>query len=307
MARDVGQTLSLMSLAIIAASFVLVQSHSHVTDNSVVLIDHKGPLLKGNVEVDVLWYGNFTSNQRSIIIDFIESLSSNPQSQRQQSPSVFSWWQTTARYRGGPSIITVGNQKFDHTYSLGKSLKSTQLLTLALENPKKTRGNAIHVILTSADVAVEGFCMNRCGTHGSGGVQKDKIAFAWVGNPQKQCPGQCAFPFAEPVYGPKTRPLVPPNGDVGVDGLIINLATVLAGTVTNPFNNGYYQGSALAPLEAVSACSGIFGTGAFPGYAGKVLVDKKTGASYNAVGVRGGEFLLPAMWDPVTSTCKTLL
>ena len=122
-----------------------------------------------------------------------------------------------------------------------------------------------------------------------------------------QCPGYCAWPFHQPVYGPQTAPLVAPNGDLGVDGMVINLATVLAGAVTNPFDDGYYQGPKNAPLEAVSACTGIFGKGAYQGYAGEVLADGTTGGSYNAVGVRGRKFLLPAMWDPVSSACKTLV
>ncbi|KAI4307414.1 hypothetical protein L6164_030606 [Bauhinia variegata] len=89
--------------------------------------------------------------------------------------------------------------------------------------------------------------------------------------------------------------------------MVINLATVLAGTVTNPFDDGYFQGPASAPLEAVSACTGIFGDGAYPGYPGKVLVDKTTGASYNALGMHGRKYLLPAMWDPLVSKCKTLV
>ncbi|XP_061345950.1 protein EXORDIUM-like 2 [Gastrolobium bilobum] len=275
-----------------------------VQPEPIVLKDHKGPLLKGNVTVHVLWYGNFTPTQRSIIIDFIKSLSS---AYHAPSPSVRSWWQTTARYRGGPCTLAVGKQILDDTYSLGKSLKTTQLVALASKTVTKTRGKEIRVVLTAADVAVEDFCMNQCGTHDSGRVEKSKAVYAWVGNPMAQCPGECAWPFHQPVYGPQTPPLVPPNGDVGVDGMLISLATVLAGTVTNPFKNGYYEGSAVAPLEAVSACTGIFGKGAYPGYPGNVLVDKTTGASYNAVGVKGRKFLLPAMWDPNTSTCKTLV
>ncbi|XP_027368389.1 protein EXORDIUM-like 4 [Abrus precatorius] len=268
-----------------------------VQQQPLVLKYHKGPLLKGNITLHLIWYGAFTPTQRSIILDFIQSLSA----MSYHSPSVFSWWQTTQSYRGGPSTLVVGNQILDHTYSLGKSLKTRHLLALA-SNPKLTsppRGRAVHVILTSADVVVEDFCMNQCGTHGSGRVNKrsgKKIAYAWVGNPVTQCPGQCAWPFHQPVYGPQTAPLVSPNADVGIDGIVINLATVLAGVVTNP-----------APLEAVSACTGVFGKGAYPGYAGNVLVEKTTGASYNAVGVRGRKFLLPAMWDPRTSACKTLV
>ncbi|KAL2976809.1 hypothetical protein AAZX31_13G030700 [Glycine max] len=151
--------------------------------------------------------------------------------------------------------------------------------------------------------------MSRCGTHGSTRNVKNaaRTAYIWVGNSETQCPGQCAWPFHQPIYGPQTPPLVAPNGDVGVDGMVINLATLLAGTVTNPFNNGYFQGPPTAPLEAVSACTGVFGSGSYPGYPGRVLVDKATGASYNAHGANGRRYLVPAMWDPQTSTCKTLV
>ncbi|RWW54302.1 hypothetical protein BHE74_00039130 [Ensete ventricosum] len=73
----------------------------------------------------------------------------------------------------------------------------------------------------------------------------------------------CAWPFHRPLYGPQKPPLVPPNGDMGMDGAVINLAALLAGAVTNPDGRGYFQGPASAPLEAVTACSG-----AYPGYPG---------------------------------------
>ncbi|KAG5052566.1 hypothetical protein JHK87_004764 [Glycine soja] len=278
-----------------------------VQNQPLVLKYHKGPLLKGNITLHLLWYGTFTPTQRSIVIDFLESLTSTS---APGAPSVSTWWQTTESYRGGPCTLVLGNQILDETYSLGKSLKNDHLVALA-SNPKLNSApgdRVVHVILTAADVAVEDFCMNQCGTHGRGkNGNSEKIAYAWVGNSVTQCPGQCAWPFHQPLYGPRTAPLVAPNGDVGVDGMVINLATVLAGAVTNPFEDGYYQGPASAPLEAVSACTGIFGKGAYPGYAGNVLAENATGASYNAVGVRGRKFLLPAMWDPLTSTCKTLV
>ncbi|KDP41405.1 hypothetical protein JCGZ_15812 [Jatropha curcas] len=272
-----------------------------VQEQPLLLKYHNGPLLKGNVTVNLVWYGKFSPIQRSIIVDFFNSLNSDGT----PSPSVSSWWETTAKYRGGPCNVNLGNQVFDENYSLGKSVKTSYLAALA---SKAGRGkNPITVVFTSADVAVDGFCMSRCGTHGSGQGEKAKFAYAWVGNSVTQCPGQCAWPFHQPIYGPQTPPLVSPNGDVGIDGMIINLATVFAGTVTNPFKNGYFQGSADAPLEAVSACTGIFGKGAYPGFPGEVLVDKTTGASYNAIGMNGRKYLLPAMWDPETSTCKTLV
>jgi hypothetical protein len=269
---------------------------------------HNGPLLNGKISVNLIWYGNFKATQRGIVLDFITSMS--PSSSKQ--PSVSSWWNTVEKYyHHGNSksslTLSLGTQIMDQNYSLGKSLTSQQLLKLA---SKGAQNDAINVILTASDVAVEGFCSSRCGTHGfaSGSIKnRSKFAYIWVGNSETQCPGQCAWPFHQPIYGPQSSPLIAPNNDVGVDGMVINLASLLAGTATNPFGNGYYQGPKEAPLEAASACSGIYGKGAYPGYAGELLLDSTTKASYNANGVGGRKYLLPALFDPSTSTCSTLV
>ncbi|PRQ24355.1 putative phosphate-induced protein [Rosa chinensis] len=274
-----------------------------VEQQPLVLKYHNGALLKGNITVNLIWYGHFTPIQRSIIVDFIQSLSSRRRAPL--LPSASSWWKTTEKYKTGSSNLVVGRQVIREAYTLGKSLTSSHLVALAGVNKINTPLNAINVVLTAKDVVVDGFCRSRCGTHGSS--RSGKAAYVWVGNSESQCPGQCAWPFHQPMYGPQTPPLVAPNGDVGIDGMIINLATLLAGTVTNPYNNGYFQGPPTAPLEAVSACTGIFGTGSYPGYPGRVLMDKATGASYNAHGLNGRRFLLPAMWDPRTSACKPLV
>lgn len=277
---------------------------AEVKEQPLLLKYHNGPLLKGNITVNLIWYGKFAPTQRSIVVDFLHSLSLP--TKKQTRISVSTWWQITGKYRGGPRSVILGNQVLDDNYSLGKSLTIPKVITLASKGNRNGKINAVNVVFTASDVTVEGFCMSRCGTHGSTRVKGGRSAYAWVGNSEIQCPGQCAWPFHQPIYGPQTPPLVSPNGDVGIDGMIINLATVLAGTVTNPFDNGYFQGPSNAPLEAVSACTGIFGKGAYPGYPGEVHLDKTSGASFNALSVNGRKYLLPAMWDPQTSTCKTL-
>lgn len=293
--------LIIISTLINSSSATIPRRLAVVQTPTTVLTYHKGSVLHGNITVNLIWYGKFSPAQKLVIIDFIKSLNNHVP----PTPSVASWWQTTSSYKGRLRSIHVGKQVSDEKYSLGKSLKDSDLISLA----SKGKGfGVISVVLTSADVNVAGFCMNRCGVHGSTRVNKGhNFAYAWVGNSGTQCPGQCAWPFAQPMFGPQTPPLVAPNGDIGVAGMIINLATVLAGTVTNPYDTGYFQGPASAPLEAVTACTGIFGSGAFPGYPGTVLTDKKTKVNYNAQGVNQRKFLLPAMWDPKTSTCKTLV
>lgn len=144
--------------------------------------------------------------------------------------------------------------------------------------------------------------MSACGLHSSYGKQ----AYVWVGNSAGQCPGLCAWPFHEALYGPRGPPLAAPNGDVGVDGMVINLGTLLAGAVTNPFGNGFYEGEAGAPAEVAGECAGVFGPGAYPGYAGRVRVDEN-GGSYNVVGLKGRKYLLPAMLRPESFACSPLV
>ncbi|XP_020239494.1 protein EXORDIUM [Cajanus cajan] len=275
---------------------------------------HRGPLLTGKISVNLIWYGNFKPSQKAIIADFITSLSSSKPITAQ--PSVATWFKATEKYykprSPKPALslsLSLGTQILDEIYSLGKSLTTDQILKLASKGPQR---NAINVVLTSADVAVEGFCSSRCGTHGSSvgarvNGKRYKFAYIWVGNSETQCPGQCAWPFHQPIYGPQSSPLVAPNNDVGLDGMVINIASLLAGTVTNPFGNGYFQGPKEAPLEAGSACTGVYGKGAYPGYAGNLLVDPTTVASYNANAVNGRKYLLPALLDPKTSACSTLV
>ncbi|KAK8941531.1 hypothetical protein KSP40_PGU016848 [Platanthera guangdongensis] len=307
----------LFSLLLISPTAFAFHSSAYPPHRSLILVQqqplilryHNGPLLKGNLTVNLLWYGRFSPSQRAIIADFLRSLSPTTPPAAVASPSVSSWWATTASYRGGAAVISLGREIFDSDYSLGRSLTAVSLRRLARRGGSYTP-NAITAVFTADDVAVEGFCMSRCGLHGAareGGRGGVKFPFVWVGNPAAQCPGQCAWPYARPEYGPPASPLVAPNGDVGVEGMVINLATLMAGVVTNPYGNGYFQGPATAPLEAVTACTGIFGSGAYPGFPGNVLVDKKSGASFNALGVNGREFLLPAMWDPNKFNCATLV
>uniref|UniRef100_A0A0D3GEB8 Uncharacterized protein n=1 Tax=Oryza barthii TaxID=65489 RepID=A0A0D3GEB8_9ORYZ len=255
-----------------------------VKPDPIVLKDHHGVVLSGNVTVNVLYYGRFTPAQRAVVADFVRSASA---AQHPRVPSVAAWWSTTSLYRGGGARLRLGMQVMDERMSLGRSLSSGQRHGAGEGGgapPRRRHGGAPRRPTSSA-----------------------RYAYLWAGNPAQQCPGQCAWPFHQPVYGPQAPPLVPPNGDVGVDGMVISLAALLAGTVTNPFGDGYYQGDAGAGMEAATACAGVFGSGAFPGYPGKLLKDPVTGASYNAVGLAGRKYLLPALWDPTTSQCKTLV
>ncbi|CAN6239367.1 unnamed protein product [Urochloa humidicola] len=281
-----------------------------VQEPAITMKYHKGALLSGRIAVNFIWYGNFSAPQRAVITDFVSSLSAASPSAAAAEPSVATWFKTARKYYANSKArfpaLRAGAHVLDSSYSLGKRLTDADLLRLA---SRGSPSRAINVVLTADDVAVDGFCMSRCGTHGASRRSRSgqRFAYVWVGNPASQCPGQCAWPFHQPAYGPQAAPLTPPNGDVGADGMVISLASMIVGTVTNPFGNGFYQeGSADAPLEAATACAGVYGKGAYPGYAGSLLVDQASGASFNAKGANGRKYLVPALVDPDTSSCATL-
>ncbi|GKV09366.1 hypothetical protein SLEP1_g20877 [Rubroshorea leprosula] len=126
------------------------------------------------------------------------------------------------------------------------------------EHPLVSKGG-LTIVLTSKDVAVEGFRWSNCGLHGVNPAGKS--VFIWVGSSETQRPDQCAWPFHQPIYGPQS----PPNVDVGMDGMVVNIASLLARTVTNPYGDGYFIGSAGAGVEVASACIGEYGKGPYPG------------------------------------------
>ncbi|GLJ53552.1 hypothetical protein SUGI_1142430 [Cryptomeria japonica] len=89
-----------------------------VDEEPLVLKYHNGPLLTTTptLNLHLIWYGNFTSAQRAIVADFVQSL--GMESVKQGSPSVLSWWKTTEAYRGSaPSQL---NQAQPLTRRLGK-------------------------------------------------------------------------------------------------------------------------------------------------------------------------------------------
>lgn len=274
---------------------------------------HGGRLLtkKNGINVYVIWYGAFSVEDRTAIIDFFDSFDKKKVN---KEPSVFRWWKAIGSYKDKAKISVSGTVKLakqnGDVYSLGKSIKRQEIGELVMNKIKAKKlpvdGNGIYLVFTATDVTVENFCRSSCGFHDSIEIEKIKVVYAHVGDSSDQCPGFCAWPYAIPSFGPPgQKALLAPNG-VGADGLIINIATIIAGAATNPFKDGYFQGDALAPLEAVTACPGIFGAGAFPGNPGNLIVDKATNASFNVYGSNDKKFLLPAIWDLKSSTCKAV-
>ncbi|GAB4841094.1 hypothetical protein Ancab_021839 [Ancistrocladus abbreviatus] len=302
-----------LPLLCIAISLSLApSSHGQTIMSTPIKLDYRGGpiLVQPTTNVYLVWYGEFPPEEKSIIADFFASFDPS-----HKESTISKWWKTISQYADAdkhPATMSFNLIQFDDKeYSFGKHMKRLQIITYFKQKidsrAMPADPQAAYLMLTSKDVFVEQFCTSSCGFHDMFTVNQngESVAYGHVGNPSSQCPGYCAWPFAVPPmgYGPAAKALIAPNG-VGLDGMVINIATVLAGAITNPFLTGYSQGNALVPLEAVSACAGTFGPEAYPGHAGQLMVDEKTSASFNVHGINGRKYLVPAIWSPVTSKCE---
>ncbi|EAZ03953.1 hypothetical protein EE612_039380 [Oryza sativa] len=280
---------------------------------------HMGPVVSGSpTNLYLIWYGRWEAAAQAVLRDFLASLSAPAA----PSPAVSDWWaraprlyadQTGANVTGA---FAVAGERSDAGYSHGASLRRIDMQSVirsavyAYPDPLPLDPySGVYLVLTSPDVQVEEFCRAVCGFHyfTFASVVGVTVPYAWVGNSATQCPGKCAYPFAAPDYGGGAggqQVLRPPNGDVGVDGMVIVLGHELAELATNPLVNAWYAGDTpTAPTEIADLCLGVYGDGGGAGGLVGNVSRAADGASYNVNGVNGRRFMVQWLWNPVRGAC----
>ncbi|KAI3515198.1 hypothetical protein L1887_13970 [Cichorium endivia] len=277
---------------------------------------HMGPVLSSPISIYLIWYGKWAPTQMLLIKDFLLSISTTNR-RAAPHPSVSDWWQTVSLYTDQTNANISRSMLIAGEYSDRKYTHGTHLTRLTIQDviASSVRSapfpvdhkNGIYLVLTSVDVTVEDFCRAVCGFHYFTFPSKVgyTLPYAWVGNSGKQCPEVCAYPFAVPAYmrGGGPGALAPPNGDVGVDGMISVIGHELAELSSNPLVNAWYAGEdPTAPTEIGDLCEGLYGSGGGGGYIGEVMKDG-SGRTYNMNGRRGRKFLVQWIWSPVLKAC----
>ncbi|XP_072967684.1 protein EXORDIUM-like 3 [Typha angustifolia] len=283
---------------------------------------HMGPVLTASITVHPIWYGRWSPSQKHIIRSFLRSISPPPHLSGQiPKPSVSSWWRTVRLYtdQTGANVsgtVLLGAEKSDRRLSHGSSLTRLTIQSVirdavtASKKPLPINPNgALYLVLTSPEITVEDFCGQVCGFHyfTFPSIVGYTLPYAWAGNSDGRCTEVCAYPFKIPDYipGAAHRAERPPNGDVGVDGMISVIAHELAEVSSNPLVNAWYAGGdPCFPTEIADLCEGIYGTGGGGAYTGQLLVDGESGAAYNVNGVGGSKFLVQWIWNPVLNYCS---
>ncbi|XP_014499419.1 protein EXORDIUM-like [Vigna radiata var. radiata] len=262
---------------------------------------HGGPLTSGMLKVGIVWYGQIPRAQRKAILSFFRSLNTVTPT-ADNIPQVATWWNMVESYQAyaksgaGSSRIAVKvvNEAFVPGYDYGKVL-IRDFIRLLIPTATARTPDTLALIVASKGVTVQDMCAGSCAQHGL----IDNNTYVAVGDPEDECP-ECAWPFVA-SSGKQGQVLLPPSGDIGADVMVKLLAGGLAGAVTNPMGDGFYtsvRGNHV--YEATSMCPDVFASVEVP-------VDPVTGGSYNVVGDKGTKFLLPAIWNPKTSSCWTPL
>lgn len=274
---------------------------------------HMGPVLSSPINIYLIWYGNWARPHKQLIKDFLLSISDTTA----PHPSVSDWWSTVSLYtdQTGANIsrtVSIAGEYSDLRYSNGKHLTRLSIqdviATAVRSKPFPVdHRKGIYLVLTSDDVTMDEYCRAVCGFHYFTFPSKVgyTLPYAWVGNSGTQCPEVCAYPFAVPGYmaGGGPGKLSPPNGNVGVDGMVSVIAHELAELSSNPLVNAWYAGEdPTAPTEIGDLCEGLYGTGGGGGYIGEVMKDKD-GRTFNVNGLRNRKFLVQWVWSPILNAC----
>jgi hypothetical protein len=202
---------------------------------------HGGPVLVSGVTAYVIWYGNWSGNSATTIIqNFLQSEGGSP------------YFNINSTYYNGSGThvlnkVTYGGSTTD-AYSQGTSLTDAQIqavVSSAISSgglPKDPNG--VYFVLTSADVtASSGFCTQYCGWHTHATISGTDIKYSFVGNPDR-CPSACEAQATSP------------NGNAGADGMVSIIAHELEEAVTDPDLNAWFDGRG---QENADKCAWTFG------------------------------------------------
>jgi hypothetical protein len=239
---------------------------------------HGGPVLHGTTKTYFIWYGNWTGNTATSILETLaSSIGGSP---------YFNI--NTTYYDGSQHVansVSLGAFTTDN-YSLGSNLSDANIKTIVTNAissgvvPNDTNG--VYFVLTSEDVnETSGFCTQYCGWHTHGTISGSDIKYAFVGNPAR-CPSACqAQPMVNGAY-------VSPNNNVGADGMASIVAHELEESVTDPDLNAWYDKRG---AENADKCAWTFGT-----------VAKLANGSYTNVTMGGLNFLIQQNWVNASPT-----
>jgi Phosphate-induced protein 1 conserved region len=232
---------------------------------------HGGPLILGGTHIYYIWYGDWSKNTASTILEpFAGAVGGSP------------YFNINTTYYDGSNTHVTNAVAFSgsttDSYSQGTDLSDAgvqAVVSSAISSGRLPRDtNGVYFVLTSADVnETSGFCTQYCGWHTHGTISGSDIKYSFVGNPDR-CPSACEAQTTSP------------NGNAGADGMASIIAHELEEATTDPDLNAWYDRRG---YENADKCAWTFGT----------TSTASNGSLYNMT-LNGAHYLIQRNWVNVS-------
>jgi Phosphate-induced protein 1 conserved region len=188
-----------------------------------------GPVFEAVPTIYIIYYGNWTARDKSIIDNFFAHLGGTPMAKINTTYS-----DSNSKFVPDGLNYDPAKNSYHDNYSLGKRVADAQIQQIVAnaissgQLPNDTNG--IYFVLTYSDVSVTpGECQSWCGYHGPSTsiVSGETIKYVMAGNPAR-CPSECG---ASAVIGDGNKS---PNNDPGADGTVNIIWHEFSESVTDP-------------------------------------------------------------------------
>jgi hypothetical protein len=214
-----------------------------------------GGVFESGPTVYIIWYGNWTTKDESIIDYYFEHLNGTTQEKINTTYS-----DANNKFITGTLNHSTKNDYHDN-YSLGKALTGDSQIQEIVANAISGQhlpadGNGIYFVLTYEDVTLPGFCSSFCGYHhpSTSIVSGQTIKYAMVGDPQ-QC-SRLSTCEASAFIGDTNSP----NGDPAADGTVNIMWHEFSESSSDPEVNLHTAWSGKFCGESGDCCEWLFGT-----------------------------------------------
>jgi len=241
------------------------------------MTNHGGPTMS-QVNAYLIWYGNWNQSNGSdtpIGQGLVRTFLSNVGYPNGPSP----YYKINTTY-GVSGNVTLKTTETTDPYSLGTRLSDNDIRTIVANAINGNRlppdPDGVYFVLTSSDVAKQGFCSRYCGWHTHASINGMDIKYSFVGNANR-CLSSCAAQTNSP------------NGNAGVDGMISVIAHELEEANTDPDLNAWYDSSG---AENADKCAWTFGS-----------AQKAANGAYSNMTLGGKNFLIQRNLDREDNKC----
>lgn len=197
------------------------------------MVYHGGPIMAGPVNLYVVYYGNFSAKQHSILDTFLEHVGGSP-----AFNVTTEYYDSQGQFIANALNYSAASNSYDDSYSRGTTLSGNfviEILHAAVAGghlPADPGG--IYILTVSPDVTLPDNVWCAYHAYAPGIVDGAEVTYAIAADPSVSILDQCSGNLA--IYHDK----VSPNFDIGMDSVADSLMHELAETVSDPYINAWF-------------------------------------------------------------------